>query len=320
MPYGFTTGGASNVTASELVVSQYDQIQAEFEDVLYPEILFRSEFEEESVKKDINPGALNYVRRIRDIKGTGNFVQGSANNIPRVGQIIGQVTVPILDGAVGFTLMDAEARRYQFAYQGSLAQDYGQVMRKAVDYHLERAWFFGDTDVNFLPYLDYPYVSKILLDNPWTSGTPADWVASLNDAMTQMWSNSKTVFLPDTIELPLTKFSMLTEAFVIGTGPTGVAVSAMNYLKENNIYTANTGKPLKIKALRYLTGGAINDGDGDRAVIKDSTASNYMLPLPLPYQLSQPVPIPLGVEGFAEYVFGSFHMKQPLAMIYLDGL
>ena len=318
MAYGFTTGGSSTVTATELVVSQFDQVQAEFEDVKYPEVLYDSQFSEQSVKTDINPGALNVVYRTRDIKGTGNFVNGSSRNIPRVGQVIGQVTVPILDAAVGFTLMDAEARRYAFAYQGSLAQDFGGIMKRAAEYHLERGWFFGDTDANFLPYLDYPTVTKVALAATWANGTPADWVASINDNMTTLWKNSKTVHLPDTVELPLDKFSMLTQAFVIGAGTAGVAVSALKYIEENNIYTQLTKKPLNIKALRYLDGAGV--GATNRMIIKDSNPANYMLPLPLPYQLTQPVPIPLGVEGFAEYVFGSFHVKRPLAMLYVDGL
>lgn len=317
MAYGFNSGGASTVTATELVVSQYDQVQQEFEDVKYPEVLYDKEFDVKSVKTDINPGALNYVYRTRDIRGTGNFVNGNSNNIPRVGQVIGQVTVPILDAAVGFRLMDAEARRYQFAYQGSLAQDMGGIMKRAAEYHLERGWFFGDADANFRPYIDYPTVTKSPVA-AWANGTPADWVQSIQDGIASMYSTSKTVHLPDTVELSIGKFSMLTQAFVIGAGTAGVAVSALKYLQENNLYTALTGKPLNVTCLRYLEGQAV--GGGDRAIIKDSNPDNYTLPLPLPYQLSQPVPIALGVEGFAEYIFGSFHVKRPLAMLYLDGM
>lgn len=317
MAYDFTTGGGGQ-TATELVVSQFDQVQAEFLDVKYPEVLYDQEFDSASVKTDINPGALNVVYRTRDIKGTGNFVNGSSRNIPRVGQVIGQVTVPILDAAVGFTLMDAEARRYQFAYQSSLAQDMGGVMKRAAEYHLERGWFFGDSDANFKPYLDYTAITKITADDTFDNQTPAEWVAAINDAITTVWENSKTVHLPDLVELPLAQFAKLTEAFVIGSGPLGVAVSAIKYLQENNIYTLQTGKPLKIRALRYLTGAGT--AGADRAIIRETNPDNYMLPLPLPYQLTQPVPIPLGVEGFAEYIFGSFHVKRPLCMAYLDGI
>ena len=43
-----------------------------------------------------------------------------------------------------------------------------------------------------------------------------------------------------------------------------------------------------------------------------------MLPFPLAYQLAQPVPIPLGVDMFAEYIFGSFNVRYPMAMAYMD--
>ena len=318
MPYAFTSGGSpTTVSATELLVSVFDQVDSEFHDVLYPEILFREEFDEASVKKDINPGAQNWVGRTRDIKGTGQFLMGSSRNIPRVGQVVGQVTVPILDAAVGATIMDTEAERYAFGYQSSLATDYAEVMKRACDYHVERVLFFGDTPTGFLPYLSYSNVA-VITGSLFANGTPADWAAQLNDALTTVWTTSLTVHLPDTIELPPAKFAMLTEAFVIGAGSTGVAMSVLEYLKKNNIYTAQTGKELNIRALRYLTGAGTSGLD--RAIIKQSLPNNVVIPFPLPYTLAQPVPIALGVEIFARYKFGSFYQRYPLAMSYLDGI
>ena len=318
MPYSFTTGGdPSNVKATELIVSVYDQVESAFFDVLYPEILWRNMLPAESIKTDINPGAMNYVYRNRDYKGMGQFTNGDVRNIPRVGQVVGQVTVPILDAAVGATLTDAEARRYAFGYQSALAQDYGEIMKKAADYHVERTFFFGNTPAGFVPFLDYPTVSKIPVD-AWASSTPRDWVASINDAITAVWTNSKTVHLPDTIMLPPAKFAMLTEAMVIGGGLVGVAVSALEYLKKNNIYTAQTGKELNVMPLRFLTGAGV--AGVDRMIIMERSARNFVLPFPLAYQLAQPVPIALGVEMFAEYIFGSFNVRYPGAMAYGDGL
>lgn len=318
MPYDFTKGGASGITATELIVSVFDQVEAGFYDALYPEILWRDIIGEGSVKTDINPGAMNYVYRSRDIKGQGQFVQGDPNNIPRVGQVVGQITVPILDAAVGATLTNAEARRYQYGYQSALAQDYGEIMKRAVDYHVERVFFFGDVSAGFAAFLDYPSVDKITATALWSAGTPEDWVESINDAITTVWVNSKTIHLPDTVYLPPAKFAMLTKAHVIGAGSVGVAVSALKYLQENNIYTAQTGKPLNIKSLRYLTGAG--PGGVDRAIILESNPRNFVLPFPMPYTLAQPVPIPLGVDMFAEYIFGSFNVKYTMAMAYLDGI
>ena len=317
--YPFSAGGQTTVKASELVVSVFDQVDAAFFDVIYPEILWRDQLPEGSVKTDINPGAMNYVYRSRDIKGMGQFVLGDTANIPRVGQVVGQVSVPILDAAVGATLTDAEARRYAFGYQSALAQDYGEIMRKAVDYHVERVVFFGDAQAGFESYLDYSSLSIIPADGTFAATDPETWVTMLNGALTTVWENSKTVHMPDTIQLPISQFSMMQAAYVIGgAGGTGVAVSALEYLKKNNIHTAMTGKELKIEPLRYLAGAGV--GGVDRAIIKQSDPRNFVLPFPMPYQLAQPVPIALGVDMFAEYIFGSFNVRYLGSMAYMDGI
>lgn len=315
MPYDFSTGGSGSIKATELVVSIFDQIEAGFYDALYPEILWKTVIPEASVKTDINPGAMNYVYRSRDVKGMGQFVQGDPANIPRVGQVIGQITVPILDAAVGATLTDAEARRYQMGNQSALAQDLGEVMKKAADYHVERTFFFGNTQAGFAPFLDYSTIAKIPVD-AWVGADPADWVNSINDAITTVYTVSKTVHLPDTVFLPPAKLSLLTQAYVIGAGTAGVAVSALKYLLENNLYTLLTQKPLNVRALRYLEGAGV---DGvDRGLVIEMNPRNFVMPFPMAYQLAQPVPIPLGVEMFAEYIFGSFNVRYPLCGAYMD--
>ena len=318
MPFSFTTGGSAQITATELITSVFDQVEAGFYDALYPEILWRGMIPEGSIKTDINPGAQNHVYRSRDIKGMGQFVNGDVKNIPRVGQNLGQVTVPILDAAVGATLTDAEARRYQFGYQTALAQDYGEIMKKAADYHIERTFFFGNAAAGFESFLDYSTVSKIPVSAAWDISDPAQMVADVNDWLTTVWTNSKTIHLPDTVFLPPAQFSLLTTAYVIGAGAVGVAMSAMEYLKKNNIYTANTGKELNIKALRYLEGAGV--AGADRAIVMEWNERNFVMPFPLAYQLAQPVPIALGVDIFAEYIFGSFNVRYPSSMTYADGI
>ena len=319
MPYEFNTGGSQQITATELVVSMYDDVEAGFYDALYPEILWRTVLPSASIKTNINPGAENYVYRSRDTKGIGQFVNGDPANIPRVGQVVGQVVVPILDAAVGATLTDAEARRAQFGLSTALAQDYGEIMKKAAEYHVERTFFFGNAAVNFKPFLDYPDTTRIPVAERWSAEDPAQMVADVNSWLTNIWTSSKTIHLPDTVFLPPTQFSLLTTAYVIGAGTAGVAVSAFEYLTKNNIYTANTGKDLNIRSLRYLE-GAGTGGAEDRAIIMEWNPRNFVLPFPLAYQLSQPVPIPLGVDMFAEYIFGSYNVRYPLSIAHADGI
>lgn len=318
MSYDFNTGGSSQVKATELVTSMFDHIESSFYDVEYPEILWRTILPEASINTDIDPGAENYVYRSRDQKGMGQFTQGNSANIPRVGQVLGQVIVPVLDAAIGATLMDSEARRVKFGLNTSLSQDYGEIMKKGVDYHVERTFFFGNKAGKFESFLNYTGVTLITVPNVWSASDPAQMVADVNSWLTSVWINSKLVHLPDTVFLPAEQFSLLLAAHVIGAGPAGVAVSALEYLRKNNIYTAQSGKDLNIRVLRYLQGAG--DAGADRAVVMEMNPRNYVLPFPMPFQLAQPVPIALGVDIFAEYVFGSFHVRFPMSMAYADGL
>jgi hypothetical protein len=298
-------------------VSIFDQIDTAFVDVLYPEILWREFIPAASVKGDVNPGAQNYGYRSRDIKGMGQFVNGDVRNVPRVGQVVGQVTVPILYAAIGATLTDYEAMQYSYGMQSALANDLGDVMKRGTEYHVERTYFFGNTAAGFAPFLDYPTVAKSAM-NAWANGTPGDWVDSINDLIVALYLASKTVHLPDTVFLPPAKIAMMMAPMTIGGAGNAIYTNALEYLKKNNFYTAMTGKELTVKSLRYLTGAGVNSVD--RCIVAEWNDRNFVLPFPMPYQLAQPVPIPLGVDMFAHYVFGSFHVKFPGAMIYGDGL
>jgi hypothetical protein len=315
---GIQAKGHAGIKATELIVSVFDQVEAGFYDALYPEILWNTVIPQESVNTDINPGAQNHVYRSRDVRGMGQFVNGDPKNIPRVGQTVGQVTVPILDAAVGATLTDAEARRYQFGYQTALAKDYGEIMKKAADYHVERTFFFGNVAAGFVPFLDYPTVAKIPVA-AWAGTDPRIWVQSINDAIMAVYTASNTVHLPDTVWMPPTKMAMLMAPMTIGGAEgTSIYTNALEYIKKNNFYTANTGKELNIKPLRYLAGAGV--ANVDRMIVGEWNARNFVMPFPLPYQLAQPVPVPLGVEMFAEYIFGSFNVRYPMCMAYVDGI
>ena len=315
MAYDFSVKTDGAVKASELVVSIYDQVDSAYYDVLYPDILWKENIPLGSVKTDMSPGAMNHVYRSRDIKGMGQFISGDVKNIPRVGQTIGQVSVPVLDAAVGCPITDMEAERYQYGFNASLPQDIGEVMRRATDLHIERCFFFGDTLAGFQPYLDYTGITKIPGD-AWTGEDPRKWVNSINDAITAVYTTSKTVHLPNTVKMPPSLFSMLSQAYVIGTSATGVAVPAFEFLQKSNLYTMITGKPLTIKPLRYLEGAGVLGAD--RIIIEEALDRNIVMPFPLMYQLAQPVAIPFGVDMYARYKFGSVNYRYPGSVAYLD--
>lgn len=311
-------GGHNQITATQLVASIYDHIVLEFIEAKYPALLWRDVLPEKSIKSEVNPGAQNYVYRSKNVHGIGQFIRDKSSNIPMVSQTYGQVSVPLLTGMVGATLTDDQAESAQFGMQISLAQEFGQSMRRASDYHVERVFFFGDEIGGFDPFLDYPNTIKIAVGAPWDISDVGQMVADINSWLTAVWDQTNTVHAPDTVYLPPTKFAMLTTAYVLGAGAVGIAVSAMDYIKKNNIYTSLTGKELTIKPLRYLKGLA---GNGlDRAIVMETNPENMVFPFPLYFQLTQPVTTGVGVDMFSRYKFGSFHMPFPKSAAYADGI
>jgi hypothetical protein len=312
MAYNFTINTPGSVNALELVRSIYDMVD-EYIDVLYTEILWRECIPAGSIKYNIPSGAMNYVYPVRDQKGMGQFLKGSPKNIPMVNNSFGQVIVPILDAAVGAEVTNTDAKKYAMGFQASLAEDLGGTMRLASDRHVERDFFFGNALAGFYGYLDYTGVSLTPLD-AWTGTDSLSWATDLNDTITSIVQNTKFIHFPDTIELAPSLFTKLNRPIAIDS--TTIYATGIEYLKKNNITTATKGTEITIKPLRYLEGAGVDSAN--RIIINEINPRNFVLPFPVPYQLTQPVPIPLGAELYASYIFGSFHIRYMGAMAYVD--
>lgn len=324
MSTNFTYGTQPNVTAQELAFSIYTDVDAAFFDVEHPEHDWYKVVTEDMVVSSINPGATSYAARIRDRQGTAAFVgKNENNNIPKVGQSIGAIEIPLAASAVGATLNNEDARQYQFGFNSNLAQDLGETMRQACDNLIEQTTFFGDASVGFRGFLNYTGITVSTAatgaanDTEWTTKTAQECIKDVNDALTKVWTDSKGLFLPNVVFLPMAQYALLANMPFELTS--GVAFSsALTYLKTNNLYSNRRGGELEIVPIRYLAGAGV--GGADRMVVQDRSKKNQGMPFPLPYTVQQPVPVPLGAEFYAEQKHGSYFIRQSLSTLYVDGI
>lgn len=329
---GITTGTQCNITASDIAITLTTDLEREFLDVLYPKREWYDIVKDDQVMTAINPGATAYAYMARNVQGSAAFIgNGPNNDIPMVGQSIGAVQVPIAYAAVGAEVTNEDARQYAFGVNGNLAQDLGVAMREACDNLIERSVIFGVPDLQFWGWINYPGIS-VMTAAP-SSGTPAStkWAdktgteiaTDINNALNFVWQNSRTIFTPTTVFLPLKQFAQIANMpMVIGStsssSGTGVAMNVIDYIATNNVMYRVTGRELEIKPSRYLEGAGV--GGSDRMVIMDRDKKNQIFPFPLPYQLSEPQPKNLSVAWYAENKFGSYHVKQQGSMAYVDGI
>lgn len=327
-----TYGSQTSVQASEIAFSIFTDVQAEFENVLYAEQEWPKVMNDDQIKTNINPGASQFAYIARDTQGAASFIgQGIQRNIPMVAQSAGAVTVPIAWAAVGATVTNQDAEQYKFGFNGNLSQDLGVGMRKACDNLVEATFFYGNTSMGFLPWMNYPGLTVMTAPNgaagtsTWATKTPLEIFKDINGALTKAWKDSRGIFKPSVIFLPYDQYALISQPMSIGnlTGATssqsGVTTSIAEYAKQYATVPNLIGRELEIIPIRYLD-LANAAGTGARMVVMDRNPYNQVLPFPMPYTLTPPVPAPLAAEFYAEMKFGSFHVKQPGSMIYVDGI
>lgn len=322
----FTYGGQANVNMQEIAFSIYTAVDSAFYDVEYPEHDWYKVVKEDQVLSDINAGATQYAFISRDRQGAAAFRgQAENNNIPMVSQTAGSSVVPLCASNVGAKIDNEDARQYQMGFNGNLAQDLGECMRFACDNLVERTVFFGDDAVGFKGFMNFPgvptsnAVSGAAGGTEWSKKTAAEMVKDINDGLAAVWTNSRGVFLPNTVFLPLEQFNLLaTTPYTLGASA-AVFQSALDYVKKYNIYTNQRGKELEIIPIRYLK-NANASGDKGRMILQDRSKRNQALPFPMGYTLQAPVPVPLGAEFYSEQKHGSYVIRQPLSTLYVDGI
>lgn len=311
----------NRVSALELVVGSFEDLQNTFYDVLYPEFLWRDVVPEASVNTGINPGATSTSYRVRDHRGKGSFRGRHDNGVPTVGRTLDKNIIPIEVAGVSAIFDREDARQTQMGLNENLLTELPKIMREACDRHVEGTIFYGDADVGFLGWLDYPGVILQTAPNgaggnsEWSTKTPDEIVADINDAITAVWVGSKQIHLPNTVYLPGTQLAAIASRKMSENSDKTI----LEYVRQNNIYSSlNGGAPLEIKSIRYLDQAGA--GNTDRMAVAEVNERNVQLPFPLPYDLLEPQEHGYDVNIFAEYKFGSFHMPYPRSMVYVDGI
>ena len=326
---GPTYGPQSAVQATEIMYSIYSQIQAKWEEVKYPDYEYPKVVTPEQRETNINPGATSYVYMIQDYRGAAAWLsQITGNNIPRVGVSFGGGIVPLQASAVAAGISNEDARQYTMGFKSNLAMDLQKVMQKVMMNLIETSINFGDESVNFRGFLSYPGITLLPAAAATDGGTDTEWehktaqqmVADVNAAILYVYVSTRTVFCPGVVFLPPFQLGLLATT-QMGLGPSGAtigALTALEYLKKNNVFTAFRNKELTIYSNRYLAGAGV--ARTDRMVCMEQSVENQMMPFPMPYRLGAPVPVALGVDFAAEQKHGPFCVKQPLSMIYTDGI
>lgn len=149
----------------------------------------------------------------------------------------------------------------------------------------------------------------------WTVKTPDQILRDTNSGLTGIITQTIETEAADTILLPTSRYLYLSSTPRSSTSDTTI----LQYLQQNNVHTAATGRPLLIRGLRALeTAGA---GGTKRMVAyrRDPEVVRFHLPMPHrflpPFQKSS---MTWEVAGIMRT--GGTEIRLPYAMSYIDGI
>jgi hypothetical protein len=318
MPF---TRGNIQQSGFEIVLSNFEAFENKFYDVLYPDIFWRQVIPQGSIDTTIPPGATIASYGVRDMTGMGAFDVSMSGAIPTVGMSVSKpATIPILAASVGASLSREDIRVYDYALSGKLDTELSAIMKLAAERHVEGVFFYGNADVGFNGWMDEPNVTTVqaflnaaTTSRKWADKTPDEILKDINTFMGKIFTDSIQVHNPGSVFIPTAQF------VDIATRRMGIletSITVLQYIKEKNLYTVQTGQELEIKAIPHLAGAGA--GPSDRMVILENKAENQKLPFPIPYNFLAPVQFLRDIHLGAEYKFGPYHNRHPVSMLYVD--
>lgn len=186
--------------------------------------------------------------------------------------------------------------------------------------------YVGDTELTRYGLLNSPLVTNVAnvvtgfnATPQWTTKTPDQILADVNELITSVWQASGWAVIPSELRLPPMQYGWLVSQKVSDAGN----VSLLKFLQENNIASSN-GQKLNIQPLKWLIGRGIGGTPGvlgtvDRMVAYTNDKNRVRFPMvplqrtPLEYRSIYQLTTYFGRLGSVEFVY-------PETVGYRDGV
>lgn len=298
-------------------VQQASLIEANIFKTLYPGIRYP-----DLIPVDTSGGewlqAVTYFST--DRVGQAQWFTAQAQDVPLVGLTKSVFATSVQMAAIGYGYNEEELAVAAQLNQ-NLTTDKADACRRAAEEFIDRVALFGDTSMGFsgLTNTASVTVQPLTADGTgssalWANKTPDQILRDININLTTIWSGTNTIEMADTVLLPLNQYTDILTRRLDTLG----SMSVMDYLMKSNVYTAETGRPLTIRALYGLNNAGA--GSVSRIVVYRRSPDVLKLRMPMPYQFRAPWrkgPLTYEVPGI--FRLGGLDVRRPGAMRYLDG-
>lgn len=295
------------------VIAQTTHVERAVNEVIYPDIQYPAIV-------PVDTSAPEWIKSVTYFSqnkfGKADWVNGNADDIPLAGTERTKFETEVHMAAIGYGYGLEEIN--QAAYLGiNLANEDAMAARRAYEEMVDRVAIYGDTRKNFEGLINgaaVPAASAATGD--WATATSDEIVDDVNGAIVGQFTGTLFTSMADTVLLPYTKFLQISTKRM---GTDGNSMTVLQWLLANNTYTAMTGRPLTIRAVRGLeTAGA---SGAARMVSYRRDPSVVKMHIPMPHRFLPAFQAgPLRVEIPGIFRLGGVDWRRPKEAAYTDGI
>lgn len=294
------------------VTSQTSYIERQVNETVYPDIQYPQLV---PVDTSANPWAKTVTYYSADKYGKADWINGNADDIPMAGTEMARNETAVYTAGIGYGYGLEEISQAQMLGLNLPAQD-ALAARRAYEEMVDRVAIYGDTSKGFYGLINAPSVTAgTAVTGNWETATPAQILADINSELIGQYNATLNTAMADTLLLPYGRWLLLTTRMVSDLA----TETLFSWITRNNAYTAATGQPLTIRAIRGLdTAGA---GGTARMVAYRRDPSVVKIHIPMPHRflpVYQAGPIRWEVPGI--FRLGGVDVRQPLLFSYADGI
>lgn len=283
-----------------------------YPDITYPEFV------------PVDTSAPEWIKTITffstDGTGAARWINGAGQDIPLVGTTREKFESTVHMAGIGYdyTLDELEQARLAGI---NLTADKALFARRAYEELCENVAYIGDTGKNMKGLFNQSTVTATNAPNGaslsplWTSKTPVEILKDVNNTLTNVFTDTKTTSLADTICIPDEQYNYVaTTQFSAASDRT-----ILNWILQNNVYTVRTGQQLTVRGNRFLKG--IAAGGTDRLVAYRRSPEVVKMHIPMRLRF---LPVQ-GPQIFRYVVPGMFRLggvdvRLTKEVRYLDGI
>ncbi|ENA37423.1 hypothetical protein HMPREF1487_04341 [Pseudomonas sp. HPB0071] len=294
------------------VTSQTSYIERQVNETVYPDIQYPQLV---PVDTSANPWAKTVTYYSADKYGKADWINGNSDDIPMAGTEMARNETAVYTAGIGYGYGLEEISQAQMLGLNLPAQD-ALAARRAYEEMVDRVAIYGDTSKGFYGLINAPSVTAgTAVTGNWETATPAQILADINSELIGQYNATLNTAMADTLLLPYGRWLLLTTRMVSDLA----TETLFSWITRNNAYTAATGQPLKIRAIRGLdTAGA---GGTARMVAYRRDPSVVKIHIPMVHRFLpafQAGPIRWEVPGI--FRLGGVDIRQPLLFSYTDGI